>query len=318
MGTGPKNKLTAIGAERAKPGWHSDGDRLFLRVDGDGGRRWIVRYTSATGRKREMGLGDVGLAEARDIRDEAVKLLRAGKDPIDARRAERETAKAEAAPKAGRKTFRQAAESEIKRRESGWRGKGVGRNTSGRTWRMSLFADLPRVRTAKPLKWPPSHLKALQALNAKPVEDVDKFDVIAVLQHHWDMGELASAARLRDRIKAVLDHAIAHGWRKTANPIAKETFEKIEPARNEDEIAAAHHPALDWRAMPGFIADLRKVDAMSALALEMVALTACRSSEVRAMRWDEVDFDGAASRRRRTRRRTACRCPAARWRSSRG
>ena len=41
------------------------------------------------------------------------------------------------------------------------------------------------------------------------------------------------------------------------------------------------------------MAGLRKRDAPSAFALELIILTASRSGEVRGMRWREVDFDAA-------------------------
>jgi integrase len=49
-----------------------------------------------------------------------------------------------------------------------------------------------------------------------------------------------------------------------------------------------------WRDMPAFIAKLRQSkDSLSAVALELIALTACRSNEVRGMRFDEIDWDAS-------------------------
>jgi integrase len=45
--------------------------------------------------------------------------------------------------------------------------------------------------------------------------------------------------------------------------------------------------------MPAFMAKLRRVDAMSALALELAILTRTRSEEARGVLWDEIDFDAA-------------------------
>ncbi len=107
------NKLTDLQVHRrTKPGWMSDGGGLYLRISATehgGGRRWLFRYTFA-GRKREMGLGDtdkVTLAEARDLRDECLKQLKAGVDPLAAKRSTRlEVEQIEAA----RRTFKEAAE----------------------------------------------------------------------------------------------------------------------------------------------------------------------------------------------------------------
>ena len=68
----------------AKPGRYPDGFCLYLQV-GNGGRSWIMRYRAPNGRVREMGLGSaqiISLQQARDARDAAYALLRAGIDPL--------------------------------------------------------------------------------------------------------------------------------------------------------------------------------------------------------------------------------------------
>jgi integrase len=253
----------------------SDGGGLYLRISADkhgGGRRWLFRYTFG-GRKREMGLGDadkVTIAEARDIRNDCQNKLKAGVDPLAAKHAEQLEAKqAEAA----RRTFKEAATSELNRRMGRWRKNGEGRPSSAETWRKSLFVDCRRIAD-------------------KPVDEITVADVVAVLKPYWDKGAIVSATRLRDRIKAVIDHAIALDWRMTVNPVTRERFEKIAPERPDEE--RTHHAALDWRAMPAFVQRLREIDAMSALALQMMILTASRSNEARGMRWTEIDWEAKA------------------------
>ena len=68
----------------------------------------------------------VGLADARDARDEARKLLRDGKDPIEHRKTARETARVEA-------TFKDYAERFISGREAGWKN-----DKHRQQWRNSL------------------------------------------------------------------------------------------------------------------------------------------------------------------------------------
>src|SRR5580700_4209848 len=69
----------------AKPGYHADGDGLYLVVDASGARRWAFIYHSR-GKRREMGLGRMGLKEARESADEIRRQIRKGTDPIAARR----------------------------------------------------------------------------------------------------------------------------------------------------------------------------------------------------------------------------------------
>jgi integrase len=267
----PYNKLTDLQVKRrTQPGWLGDGGGLYLRVspaEHGGGRRWVLRYAYG-GRKREMGLGDadaVTLAEARNLRDEHLKLLRAGQDPLVAKQA------AKRASTAASRTFKDAAESQLKRRQDEWRKKQSSvRGSSLETWRKSIAGDM------KPLL-------------AKSVAAITAADVIDVVRPYWNKGALASARRLWDRVKMVLDHAIALEWRAAANPLTRERFKNVAPKRPPDE-PPPHHAALDWRDMPAFMAKLRAKDAISSLAVQFMALTACRSNEARAMQWTEVNW----------------------------
>jgi integrase len=271
-----QNKLTDLQVRRrTRSGWMSDGGGLYLRISPEkhgGGRRWLLRYTFG-GRKREMGLGDldrVTLAHARDLRDEHIKQLKAGVDPLEAKRAAAQDAREAKQAEALKKTFAAAAESELIRRKSGWRKNGVGRPSSADTWHKSLIVDCVRIAR-------------------RPVDEITAADVVAVVKPYWDKGALVSARRVWDRVRAVIDHAIAHEWRAAANPLTRERYEKLAPARPEGE--QRHHAALKWEEMPAFIAKLREIDAMSSLALQMLAFTASRSNEVRGMCWTEIDWD---------------------------
>ena len=50
-----------------KAGYHADGEGLYLVVDKSGARRWAYIYHTH-GKRREMGLGRMGLKEARERR----------------------------------------------------------------------------------------------------------------------------------------------------------------------------------------------------------------------------------------------------------
>jgi hypothetical protein len=69
----------------ARPGYHADGDGLYLVVDASGARRWAYIYHSV-GKRREMGLGRMGLKEARETAEDVRRQIRNGIDPIAARR----------------------------------------------------------------------------------------------------------------------------------------------------------------------------------------------------------------------------------------
>src|SRR5688572_19404657 len=81
-----------------KPGRHHDGKGLYLKINPTGAKSWVFRY-ELDGREHFMGLGsldNVPLADARDGRDEARKLLKGKKlDPLTACQEARSKARVE-------------------------------------------------------------------------------------------------------------------------------------------------------------------------------------------------------------------------------
>lgn len=78
-----------------------------------------------------------------------------------------------------------------------------------------------------------------------------------------------------------------------ASPVR--VVDKILPKQPGKRERVEHHPALPWRMMPEFFADvLHKGPAsLTKLMLELLILTAGRSGEIRKMRWNEINFDDA-------------------------
>jgi len=82
---------------------YADGGNLYLIVKTTGAS-WVLRYTSPSGRQREMGLGPclrdtqkaagASLTRARKAAGKAREVLDAGGDPLEVRRVEREAARA--------------------------------------------------------------------------------------------------------------------------------------------------------------------------------------------------------------------------------
>src|SRR5580765_6749664 len=105
--------LTARQIQTQKaPGLFADGGGLYLQVSPTGAKTWIFRFQIA-GRRRDMGLGSVGvftLGDARQKAAEARRLVAEGIDPI-----ERRTRQAAAAALVTAKvvTFKDCAEAYI-------------------------------------------------------------------------------------------------------------------------------------------------------------------------------------------------------------
>jgi integrase len=257
--------------QAAVPATLTDVNGLRLKVaataSGGASRRWSVRFMTADGRRQEIGLGsypEVSLAEAR-TRAAALRLqARTGVDPLAERRAARMK---EAAPPAAESvmTFRKAAEAYLAQHESQWS------NAKHRhQWRKAL------TDYAAPL-------------GPTPVADIDAAAVLRVLDPMW-VAKPETARRVRQRIEAVLDWAMARGHRP----------EGLNPARLKGNLAYAlprargqheHHPALPWRDVPRFWQSLAMRQGAGADALRFLLLTAARSGEVRGSTWAEIDFD---------------------------
>lgn len=264
-----QGKLTALGVARLKtPGMYGDGHGLWLQVTGSGAKSWIFRFT-LRGKSREMGLGSAAtfsLAEARDRARDCRKLTADGIDPIEVRRAKFQEAELEAAKAV---TFKQCAEIYIEAHKASWR------------------SD----RHAK--QWP-STLKhyAYPLFGDLPVQIIDTGLVMKALEPIWST-KPETATRVRGRIEAVLDWATTRGYRRGENPARwKGHLANLLPRRSKVK-KVAHHPALPFRQMPVFMAELRGQDTIPARALEFTILTAVRSGEALGARWAEIDMDRA-------------------------
>jgi integrase len=207
-----------------------------------------------------MGLGSadsVSLSEARDKAHEASRLLRAGNNPIEVKRQANRIA-------SGIPTFGAAAGGFVAAKSAEWRNK-----KHIAQWQSSL-TDL-----AAPLR-------------ATPVDKIDTAAVLGVLKPMW-LARPETASRLRGRIEAVLDAAKAQGYRSGENPAAwRGHLAHLLPRRAK--LSRGRLAAMDFREIPSFIARLRGLEGIAALALEFCILTAGRSGEVYGATWGEVDL----------------------------
>jgi integrase len=247
--------LSARKVQTAPPGRHMDGRGLMLVVKESGARSWVLRY-QLNGRRRDMGLGpypEVTLAAARQKALDARRQLVDGIDPLTARSARPAT-------------FRESAADLIESKRAGWRNA-----KHAAQWSATLEAY------------------AFPALGSRDVKAIETSDVLAVLRPIWTE-KPETASRLRQRVEAVLDFASAQGLRTGLNPARwRGHLQNLLPKPSQVR-RVEHHAALDWRHLPGFMAELAAREGVSAWALTFLILTAARSGEVRGMRWAEIDL----------------------------
>lgn len=238
------------------PGRHADGGNLYLYVGKSGKRSWVFMFRWH-GRIREMGLGGlnaVTLAKAREKAASARALLADGISPMDAR------AHTKAVP-----TFGEMADSFIADLKSQWRNpKHIAQ------WQTTMLKDVPSLRSM-------------------PVDRIETGHVLHALKPIWS-AKPETAGRIRGRIERVLDAAKAKGLRSGENPARwRGHLENLLPKRQK--LTRGHHAALSFDKVPEFMGELRKRDAIAALALEFLILTAARSREVRGATWGEIDLE---------------------------
>ncbi len=251
------HNLTDRFVRNAAPGFYSDGGcpTLNLRVTPARTRQWVQRL-DVHGRARQLGLGGyplVGLAEAREQAMANRRLARAGGDPCALKRTGE-------AP-----TFAAAIDRVIAIHRAAWKDAGK----SEGQWRASL-RDY-----------------AMKRLGQKPVNAITTADVMAVLLPIW-VQKHETARRVRQRISAVMQWAVAEGFRAD-NP-AGDAIGAALPKRNKPKV---HHRALAFREVGAAVATVRgsaQAHWATKAAFEFLVLTAARSGEVRLAEWSEMDL----------------------------
>jgi integrase len=254
-----RNKLSETKIKGlTKPGIYGDGDGLYIRVQKGGSRNFVFIYRRSSERT-EIGLGGYGqgtapvsLALAREKAEAIRQQLARGEDPRADKKASRP------------KTFKDCMDALIEAKESEWTNP-----KHGDQWKMTLR------EYAKPL-------------HDMPVADIVMGDVKDTLLPHWQERP-ETADRLRSRIQAVIDYAIAHEWRTAGNPARwKGLLDKVMPARKK--LTRGHHAALAYALAPALTAKLRTSPGVAARGVEFLALTATRTKEARLAEFGEFDM----------------------------
>ena len=253
--------LTAVAVRNEKtPGRHSVGETLYLMVWPNGRKTWVQRLT-IEGRRTDLGLGPyptLSLAEARDKARKNRSLVKSGGNPLAVKR--------EAAMLAAVPTFEALARQHIAENLHSWK------NAKHRAQWLSTLETY-----------------AFPTLGALKVNEITRRKVIETLSPIWG-SKPETARRVRQRIRSVMDRAVSMEH-ADYNPAG----DAINGAIPRQRRIRHHHRALAYKELPAALMAVRESTASPSVKLgfEMLALTACRSGEVRGMTWDEVDLQEA-------------------------
>lgn len=250
------------------PGRHAVGGvpGLLLVVKESGAKSWILRVVVGN-RRRNIGLGgypEVTLARAREKAREARDMIEQGKDPVEEKQAMKRALVRKSKAKAI--TFEEAARLCFEKKATEFRS-----NKHAQNWISSVD------RYAVPL------------IGNMPVAEIELQDVLSVLEPIWHE-KTETATRLRQRLENILNWATVSGYRKGENPARWKGHLDAILAKPSKIKRIKHFPALPWKHIGQFMAELRKRQGMGARCLEFMILTACRSGEARFATWDEFDL----------------------------
>jgi integrase len=243
-------------------GNYGDGNGLTLIVTTAGRARWVHKY-QWQGKTRERWLpGDfpeIGLAEARELRDADRKLLRAGVNPITHAKAETEAAK-------GIPSFAEYARQHSKYLAPN--------GADARAQWLRQMTGGAGVTAGD--------------LLAMPIDDIRLEHVKPVISPLW-VAQPATAKELCGRIRRVLDHRYTNTEQHERRNPAE--FKLVGRAIGKKfERKTKHRAALDYKDVPALLVALAKLPQVSARALEFVIATGSRANEVTEACWGEFDF----------------------------
>jgi integrase len=245
---------------RPKPYKLADGEGLFVLIVPSGSKYWRLKYFFA-GKEKVLALGvypDVPLADARDRRAQARKVLAAGNDPAAAKKEAKRLVILKSA-----NAFEVVAREWFEKRKHEW---------------ASSSADTMLDRLEK-------HI--LPKLGQRPVAEITATEVLAMLRVVENKGTLETARRLMQMCGQIFMYAIATG-RAERNPVPDLRGALKTPVTK-------HHAFLKASELPLYLKNLEVYDGslQTKLALRFLMLTFVRTNELRGAQWAEIDWDKA-------------------------
>lgn len=246
---------------QTKPYRISDSRGLYIEIMPNGSKYWRMKYRLHNKEKR-LALGvypEVTLAEAREKRDAARKLVADGIDPSFAKKQAKQLAAVNAA-----NTFEAVA----------------------REWHENQKE-----------KWTPHHILNVMRrleidifpyIGSRPIADIDPPELLeSVLRKIEKRGSLDVAARVKQISGQIFRYGVATG--KCKRDITVDLKGALKTGK------VKHFPSLDIKEMPQFLSVLEKNDARlfarTRRAIRLLMLTFTRTTELIHAKWEEFDLE---------------------------
>jgi len=254
-------KLTARQVSTARPMEKAyklaDGGGLYLLVNPNGSRYWRMKYRYA-GKEKLLSIGvypDITLAEAREKRAEAKRMLAAGNDPSVAKQAAKEERAREV-----NNSFELLALEWHEYKKPNW--------SSG-------YADDILEYLRKDI---------FPYIGKKAITDIKPMDMLSVLRKMEMRGVLDKLKKTRQACRQIFTYAVITG-RAEFNPVADLAGALKTPKQQ-------HFPHLKASELGQFIEAVKNYSGSKVTqnATLILMYTGVRTIELRAAEWQEFDF----------------------------
>ncbi len=254
--------LTDVKVKTAKPKEKpyklTDGGGMYLLINANGSKYWRMKYRFA-GKEKMLSIGvypDVSLADAREKRSEARKILSAGGDPGEVKKEE----------KIARQMIQKNTFEAIARE---WH------QTKSDRWSLRYRDEI--IDTFEKDIFPHT--------GRRPIVDIKPMDWLEILRRLEKRGALEKMRKVRQRCNEVYRYAIVTG-RAEYNPVSDLATALATPKKT-------HFPFLTVEELPYFLKDLAGYtgSVITKTATQIIMLTGVRTQELRFARWEDIDFD---------------------------
>lgn len=244
----------------AKPRKLSDGGGLYVLIHPNGGKYWQLAYRFA-GKQKTLALGtypEISLADARERREHARKLIANDTDPSAAKQTKKRQDKIAAS-----NTFETVAREWVENRSNDW--------TAGH-----------KALTLRTLEQ-----DAFPTLGHRPIAEITPAELLATMRIIEKRGALEIASRVLQRCSSVFRYGIATD-RCNSNPATELRGALKSPKRT-------HYTTIEKGGFPKLLRDIDGYQGSptTTYALQLIALTFTRTSELIEAEWREIDLKRA-------------------------
>lgn len=242
-----------------KPRKIFDEKGLYLEVMPNGSKYFRMKYRFC-GKEKRIAFGvypEVSLKEARDKRDEARRLLRDGYDPVQIRQEAK---------------YKQLAVSENSF------------ESVARKWYEDRKRGLTPRHAAAVLRRLESDM--FPSLGYRPINDIKPIEMLSVVKEVEKRGALDIAKRLLQTCGQIYRYAVIHG--KANYDINSGLSDGLSKTGKQK-----HHASLSEKDLPEFLNCLKHYhgEVQTKLALQLLLLTFVRTTELRGLKWNEIDYE---------------------------